>query len=86
MRGNHNLLFKFRTSLANKPFGFVDARRFNGLRPSPARSGDRLAGSPGTQQLKERAIAQMTLADVPLSTFPLSTPLFPYEKDEINGG
>lgn len=48
---------------------------------TPARSGDYLAGV-AAQSSEERAIAQMTLADVPLKVF-LEDLLIPYEKDEI---
>ncbi|PCI50660.1 MAG: ethanolamine ammonia lyase large subunit [Thalassobium sp.] len=48
---------------------------------TPARSGDRLAGVIALSA-EERAVAQMTLADVPLTTF-LNDVLIPYESDEI---
>ncbi|WP_165735965.1 ethanolamine ammonia-lyase subunit EutB [Pseudoalteromonas sp. C8] len=48
---------------------------------TPQRSGDRLAGVIA-QSAQERAVAQMTLADVPLKTF-LNEVLIPYEDDEI---
>ncbi|MBB1361035.1 MULTISPECIES: ethanolamine ammonia-lyase subunit EutB [unclassified Shewanella] len=48
---------------------------------TPQRSGDRLAGVMA-QSAKERAVAQMTLADVPLKTF-LNEALIPYETDEV---
>jgi ethanolamine ammonia-lyase large subunit len=48
---------------------------------TPARSGDYLAGV-AAQSAQERAVAQMTLADVPLTTF-LNDALIPYEEDEI---
>jgi ethanolamine ammonia-lyase large subunit len=48
---------------------------------TPARSGDQLAGIAATSA-KERAAAQIALADVPLTTF-LTDPLIPYETDEV---
>uniref|UniRef100_UPI00332E27B6 ethanolamine ammonia-lyase subunit EutB n=1 Tax=Psychrobacter sp. TB20-MNA-CIBAN-0197 TaxID=3140453 RepID=UPI00332E27B6 len=48
---------------------------------TPQRSGDRLAGVIA-QSAQERAVAQMTLADIPLKTF-LNEVLIPYEDDEI---
>ena len=48
---------------------------------TPQRSGDRLAGVIA-QSAQERAVAQMTLAEVPLKTF-LNDVLIPYEQDEI---
>ena len=48
---------------------------------TPQRSGDRLAGVIA-QSAQERAVAQMTLAEVPLKAF-LNDVLIPYEQDEI---
>lgn len=48
---------------------------------TPARSGDQLAGV-AAQTEKQRAVAQMCLADVPLKHF-LNEVLVPYEDDEI---
>ena len=48
---------------------------------TPARSGDRLAGVIA-ESAEERVVAQMVLADLPLTTF-LNEALVPYEKDEI---
>ncbi|GAA62211.1 ethanolamine ammonia-lyase large subunit [Pseudoalteromonas sp. BSi20652] len=48
---------------------------------TPHRSGDRLAGVIALSA-QERAVAQMTLADIPLKTF-LNEVLIPYEDDEI---
>jgi ethanolamine ammonia-lyase large subunit len=50
-------------------------------RASPPRSGDELAGI-GASGAQQRAIAQMTLADLPLTVF-LQEPLVPYEIDEV---
>jgi ethanolamine ammonia-lyase large subunit len=48
---------------------------------TPARSGDELAGI-AASSAKERAAAQMTLADLPLATF-LNEHIVPYELDEV---
>jgi len=48
---------------------------------TPLRSGDCLAGVAASSEA-ERAAAQMTLADLPLSTF-LREELVPYEEDEV---
>jgi len=48
---------------------------------SPLRSGDQLAGI-AASTAAERAIAQMTLADVPLTAF-LNEAVVPYETDEV---
>ncbi|MCB5161167.1 ethanolamine ammonia-lyase subunit EutB [Marinomonas algarum] len=72
--------FQFRHTLAGRTFGFVDLADLM-AKATPARSGDRLAGF-AAESAEERAIAQMTLADVPLSLF-LQQALVPYEDDEI---
>ncbi|AFL87594.1 ethanolamine ammonia-lyase, large subunit [Terriglobus roseus DSM 18391] len=48
---------------------------------SPLRSGDELAGV-AAASAQERAIAQMTLAELPLSAF-VEEPLVPYESDAV---
>ncbi|TKB00733.1 ethanolamine ammonia-lyase subunit EutB [Alteromonas portus] len=48
---------------------------------TPERSGDQLAGV-AASSAEERIVAQMTLADLPLSTF-LNEVVIPYEMDEI---
>lgn len=48
---------------------------------TPLRSGDQLAGVAATTA-EERVVAQMVLADLPLSTF-LNEALIPYETDEV---
>jgi len=48
---------------------------------SPLRSGDELAGL-AAESAQERAIAQMTLADVPLTSF-LEDLVVPYEADDV---
>jgi ethanolamine ammonia-lyase large subunit len=50
-------------------------------RATPLRSGDQLAGV-AAASAEERVIAQMCLADVPLTAF-LAEPLIPYEEDEV---
>ena len=60
--------------------------RFDSLRTllaksTPARSGDELAGL-AADSARERAAAQMALADTPLTTF-LNEALVPYEADEV---
>ncbi|HBQ91259.1 MAG TPA: ethanolamine ammonia lyase large subunit, partial [Alcaligenes faecalis] len=60
--------------------------RFNGLaelmaKATPPRSGDRLAGVIA-ESAEERVVAQMVLAELPLTTF-LNDVLVPYEQDEI---
>ena len=49
---------------------------------TPLRSGDLLAGVAAENE-EERTIAQMVLAEVPLTTF-LDEPLIPDEKDEVS--
>jgi ethanolamine ammonia-lyase large subunit len=51
------------------------------VKATPARSGDELAGI-GARDAEERAIAQMALAELPLSTF-ASDPIIPYETDAV---
>jgi ethanolamine ammonia-lyase large subunit len=61
-------------------YHFADLRTLL-ARATPARSGDSLAGlSAGSAE--ERVAAQMTLADLPLTTF-LSEAVVPYEQDEV---
>jgi ethanolamine ammonia-lyase large subunit len=60
--------------------------RFEGLREllaqaAPLRSGDQLAGI-AAESAEQRAIAQMTLAEVPLNAF-LEDLVIPYESDEV---
>ena len=77
---NPQSTFQFRHIVGEQTFGFVDLADLM-AKATPARSGDRLAGV-AAHTAEERAIAQMTLADVPLSLF-LEHALIPYEKDEI---
>jgi len=59
---------------------FADLRTLM-AKASPPRSGDELAGI-AAESVEQRAIAQMTLADLPLSTFE-NEPLIPYETDDV---
>jgi ethanolamine ammonia-lyase large subunit len=59
---------------------FADLRTLM-AKASPRRSGDELAGL-AAAGAEERAIAQMTLAEVPLHAF-AQEPLVPYETDEV---
>ena len=72
--------FQFTNTVGGRTFGFVDLADLM-AKATPARSGDRLAGV-AAESAEERAIAQMTLADVPLKRF-LEEALVPYEEDEI---
>ncbi|MGO2353644.1 MAG: ethanolamine ammonia-lyase subunit EutB [Marinomonas foliarum] len=72
--------FQFANTVGERTFGFVDLADLM-AKATPARSGDRLAGV-AAESAEERVIAQMTLADVPLSLF-LEQALVPYEEDEI---
>ncbi|MGB2222620.1 ethanolamine ammonia-lyase subunit EutB [Neptunomonas sp.] len=72
--------FQFKHTLGARTFGFKDLAELM-AKATPARSGDRLAGV-AAESAEERAIAQMTLADLPLSHF-LNDALIPYEADEI---
>ena len=67
-------------TLGSKTYQFRDLAELM-AKATPARSGDRLAGVIALSA-EERAVAQMTLADVPLTTF-LNDVLIPYESDEI---
>ncbi|RBO85956.1 ethanolamine ammonia-lyase subunit EutB [Marinomonas aquiplantarum] len=71
---------QFRHILGERTFTFADLADLM-AKATPARSGDRLAGV-AAETAEQRAVAQMTLSDVPLSLF-LEQPLVPYEEDEI---
>ncbi|BFM50518.1 ethanolamine ammonia-lyase subunit EutB [Marinomonas sp. THO17] len=71
---------QFRHILGERTFTFADLADLM-AKATPARSGDRLAGV-SAETAEQRAVAQMTLADVPLTLF-LEQPLIPYEDDEI---
>jgi ethanolamine ammonia-lyase large subunit len=66
--------------LAAADTAFPDVRELM-AKASPLRSGDQLAGVAGADA-RERAAAQMALADVPLTRF-LDEPVIPYEQDEV---
>lgn len=70
----------FRQTVRNITYQFEDLKTLL-ARATPPRSGDRLAGV-AAQSYEERVAAQVTLADLPLSTF-LTEHLIPYEKDEV---
>ena len=67
-------------TVGSKTYGFRDLKDLM-AKATPERSGDRLAGV-AANSAEERAVAQMTLAAVPLATF-LNNALVPYETDEI---
>ena len=77
---NDNTQYRFRHTVGGRTFGFKNLADLM-AKATPARSGDRLAGV-AAETAEERAIAQMTLADVPLKLF-LEDLLIPYEDDEI---
>ncbi|GAB3102992.1 ethanolamine ammonia-lyase subunit EutB [Aestuariicella hydrocarbonica] len=72
--------FQFKNRVGEVTFGFRNLAELM-ARATPARSGDRLAGV-AAANAEERVVAQMTLADVPLSQF-LTDLLIPYESDEV---
>ncbi len=57
-----------RTTLGGTRYVFADLKTLM-AKASPARSGDELAGVAANGAAVERVAAQMTLADLPLSTF-----------------
>ncbi|MBM6552040.1 ethanolamine ammonia-lyase subunit EutB [Marinomonas ostreistagni] len=77
---NAQTQFRFRHTVGERTFGFKSLAELM-AKATPARSGDRLAGV-AAETAEERAIAQMTLADVPLKLF-LEEVVVPYEDDEI---
>lgn len=70
----------FTHTAGSKTYGFRDLKDLL-AKATPLRSGDQLAGL-AAQSEEERVVAQMALADLPLTTF-LNHPLVPYEQDEI---
>ena len=70
----------YRYTLGTQTYKFRDLAQLM-AKATVQRSGDRLAGVIA-QSAQERAVAQMTLAEVPLKTF-LNDALIPYEDDEI---
>lgn len=71
---------QYRHTLGQQTYVFDNLKMLM-AKATPARSGDRLAGV-AALSAEERAIAQMTLADVPLKDF-LQELLVPYEQDEV---
>lgn len=70
----------YQTTLHNTSYQFKSLKELM-AKASPLRSGDELAGL-AAKNATERAAAQLTLADVPLSNF-LNEPIIPYESDEV---
>ncbi|WNL39590.1 ethanolamine ammonia-lyase subunit EutB [Halomonas sp. PAMB 3264] len=70
----------YHTQVGSRRYGFSNLAELM-ARATPARSGDRLAGVMA-ESAEERVVAQMVLAELPLSTF-LNEALVPYEDDEI---
>ncbi|MBE0379966.1 ethanolamine ammonia-lyase subunit EutB [Pseudoalteromonas prydzensis] len=70
----------YRYTLGSKTYQFESLAQLM-AKATPKRSGDSLAGV-SASCAEERAVAQMTLAEVPLKTF-LNDALIPYEDDEI---
>jgi ethanolamine ammonia-lyase large subunit len=70
----------YRHTFANRSYVFEDLKTLL-AKAGPARSGDLLAGVAASSE-QERAIARITLADVPLKGF-LSEATVPYEDDEV---
>jgi ethanolamine ammonia-lyase large subunit len=70
----------YKYSLGSQTYHFKNLAQLM-AKATPARSGDRLAAVIAASE-KERAVAQITLADVPLKTF-LNEALIPYEDDEV---
>jgi len=70
----------YRHQLGSKTYEFRNLADLM-AKATPSRSGDRLAGVIA-RSAEERAVAQMTLAEVPLKQF-LNEALIPYEQDEV---
>ena len=71
---------RYRYTLGTQVYNFKNLAQVM-AKATPHRSGDRLAGVIA-QSAQERAVAQMTLADIPLKAF-LNEALIAYEDDEI---
>ncbi|NVK38631.1 MAG: ethanolamine ammonia-lyase subunit EutB [Gammaproteobacteria bacterium] len=71
---------EYRYTLGQEIFKFKNLADLM-AKATPARSGDQLAGV-AAQTEKQRAVAQICLADIPLKRF-LNEVLVPYEEDEI---
>ncbi|MGP9677678.1 ethanolamine ammonia-lyase subunit EutB [Halomonas sp. AOP27-A1-41] len=70
----------FQTTVGSHHYRFKSLAELM-AKATPARSGDRLAGVIA-DSAEERVVAQMVLAELPLTTF-LNDALIPYEDDEI---
>ena len=70
----------FQTTVGSRHYRFKSLTELM-AKATPARSGDRLAGVIA-ESAEERVVAQMVLAELPLTTF-LNDALIPYEHDEI---
>ncbi|MGP9796426.1 ethanolamine ammonia-lyase subunit EutB [Halomonas sp. 86] len=70
----------FQTTVGSRHYRFKSLTELM-AKATPARSGDRLAGVIA-ESAEERVVAQMVLAELPLTTF-LNDALIPYEDDEI---
>jgi ethanolamine ammonia-lyase large subunit len=73
-------LMPYSLTLRGATHSFPDLRTLL-AKSSPLRSGDQLAGL-AAENAEARVIAQMTLAEVPLTAF-LNEPVVPYETDEV---
>jgi len=73
--------FTYRHTVGSRTYQFDDLKTLM-ARATPLRSGDCLAGI-AAETDAERVVAQMTLAELPLTTF-LTDLLIPYEQDEIS--
>ena len=71
----------YKQSISGKTYHFRDLKALL-AKASPFRTGDALAGV-SADTYEERVAAQITLADVPLSTF-LNELIVPYEVDEVS--
>src|ERR1700742_3584244 len=70
----------YRQTVRGITHSFPDLRTLL-ARATPLRSGDQLAGV-AAENAEQRVIAQMTLADLPLTTF-LNEAIIPYESDAV---
>ena len=73
-------MHQFTHAAGAKTYGFCDLKDLL-AKATPLRSGDLLAGV-AAASAEERVVAQMALADLPLSTF-LNHVVVPYESDEV---
>lgn len=71
---------RFRSTVSNKSYSFASLKNLL-AKATPARSGDALGGVAVASD-GERVVAQLALADVPLSCF-LHHPIIPYEDDDV---